>query len=216
MTNIFETAKDKKIIAIVRGIEEEKLISTVQALHDGGIRLIEVTFDQSNKNNLKDTSNAIQMIVEQFPDMITGAGTVVKMEQLKAAYEAGGKLIISPDCNPEIIRETVKLGMLSIPGAFSPSEIVKAYDNGADFVKVFPAGNLGSNYIKAIRAPLNHIPLMAVGGVDIHNMEEFYHAGISGFGIGGSLVNKKMIESGQFEELKRLARQYVEIADSLQ
>ena len=123
--------------------------------------------------------------------------------------------MISPNTNPALIREAKRLGMLAMPGAMTPSEIVEAYEAGADFVKLFPTDNLGAGYIRAIRAPLSHIPMLAVGGVNDENMEEFYRAGVCGLGIGGNIVNKKLIAAGDFAGMTELARRYVAAAARL-
>ncbi|HWQ80085.1 MAG TPA: bifunctional 4-hydroxy-2-oxoglutarate aldolase/2-dehydro-3-deoxy-phosphogluconate aldolase [Anaerovoracaceae bacterium] len=215
MDPIIAKLKEKKIIAIVRGLPGEKIIKTAKALREGGIGFIEVTFNQSSPSCLEDTYEAIRSISESIPDICAGAGTVVSVEQAEAAWRAGANYIISPDFNEAVVAKTLELGMLSMPGAFSPTEIAKAYAAGATFVKVFPASNLGPDYIKAVRAPLSHIPLLAVGGISDSNMEQFYKAGAAGFGIGGSLVDKKLIDAGNFEAVTEIAKRYVDIATGL-
>lgn len=210
-----ELLKEKKIIAILRKVPLEKLRAVTQALYDGGIRFAEVTFDQGSPTCIADTTQAIREIGEWFPQMYAGAGTVMTVAQVEAAADAGAKYIISPNTDFAVIHRTVELGMLSMPGAFSPSEIADAYREGAAFVKVFPAGDLGPAYIKAIRAPIGHIPLLAVGGVELSNMKEFYQAGICGFGIGSNIVKKDFIDQEKYEELTALARQYTTCAAQL-
>lgn len=207
--------KEKKIVAIVRGLPVETVLNVAKALYDGGIRFVEVTFSQSSPTCIEDTSRAIEAIAKNYTDLHVGAGTVITMEQLMAAYNAGAKYIISPNLDVELIRKTKELGLLSMPGAMTSSEIVDAYKAGADFVKLFPTDNLGAGYIKAVRAPLSHIPMLAVGGVNDENMETFYKAGACGFGIGGNIVNKKLIEAGDFAGLTELARRYVQAAERL-
>lgn len=150
------------------------------------------------------------MLKEKFAGkIIPGAGTVITLEQLQMAYDAGAQYIISPNVDVEIIRRTKELGLISLPGAMTPSEIVEAYKAGADFVKVFPVGNLGPAYIKALKAPLSHIPLMAVGGVNEKNAADFLKAGASGLGVGGNLVNKEWIANGEWEKITALAAEFV-------
>lgn len=212
---IIEKLREKKIAAIVRGLPVDTVLNVVRALYDGGIRFVEVTFSQNSLTCIEDTSRAIAAIAQNYTDLYVGAGTVITMEQLRAAYRAGARYIISPNTDVELIRKTKELGLLSMPGAMTSSEIVDAHKAGADFVKLFPTDNLGASYIKAIRAPLSHIPMLAVGGVDDENMEEFYKAGVCGFGIGGNIVNKKLIEAGDFPGLAELARRYVQAAERL-
>ena len=122
-------------------------------------------------------------------------------------YEAGGRYLVTPATQPEIIRMGKALGLGLFPGALTPTEILAAGSAGADAVKVFPAAAVGADYIKAVRAPLSHIPLLAVGGVDEKNAAAFMKAGCVGLGIGGRLVNKEWIESGEWDRITTLARE---------
>ena len=140
--------------------------------------------------------------------MLVGAGTVILQEQLDMARDAGARYIITPNANQSLIRKVKAYGLASFPGALTPSEIVEAYEAGADMVKVFPAGNMGASYIKAIKAPLSNIPLMAVGGVNEKNAAEFMAAGCCGLGVGGNLVNKAWIEAGEWNKIAALAAEY--------
>lgn len=212
---MIDLLKKDKLVVILRGLKREQVTPTAEALRAAGVHFIEVTFAQNSPTCVEDTTWAIRTIAENFSDMHVGAGTVITVEQVEAAYAAGAKYIISPNTDEAVIRRTVELGMLSMPGAFSPSEIVNAYNWGASFVKLFPAGNLGAAYVKAIRAPISHIPMLAVGGVGLNNMEEFYKAGINGFGIGGSIIKKDLIEKGDYAALTALAKQYVDLTSAL-
>lgn len=206
-----ERIQEKKVIAIVRGLPPEQLRGLVEALYAGGIGLVEVTFNQKAPETWKDTVAGIRMIGEAFADrVIPGAGTVLTLEQLSMACDEGAKYIISPNADEEIIRATKALGLVSMPGAFTPTEIVRAYHAGADFVKVFPVGHLGPGYIKAVKAPLSHIPLTAVGGVNEKNAAEFIAAGAAGLGVGGNLVNKEWIAKGQWDRITALAQAYTD------
>lgn len=210
---VIKQMREEKVIAIARGITTEQCVHVAKALYDGGIRFMEVTFDASGKVPDEETAGAITAIKEAMGEkMHVGAGTVLTAEQAEIAYRAGAEYIISPDVNEMVIRKTCELGMISIPGAMTPTEAMTAYHYGADFVKIFPAGNLGSCYIKAIRAPLNQIALMAVGGVSADNIKEFLAVGCAGAGIGGNLVSKKLIENGNYAALTETARQTVAAA----
>ena len=207
--------KDKKLVVIVRGVYGEDCLKLAKALYEGGIELMEVTFDQSSEENQKKTADTIRLINESMQGkVVMGAGTVTSLEMLEEAYNAGAKFIVSPDMNPEIIKATVEKGMVSMPGAMTPTEILTAYKSGADFVKVFPVLNLGSGYIKAVRGPLNHIPLLAVGGVNEKNIGEFIKAGASGAGVGGNLVNKEWIANGEFNKITELAKEFIKNINS--
>lgn len=207
---IIQTVYDTKIVAIVRGLPTEHMIFLAEALYAGGIRMMEVTFNQKQPGRFSDTTDSIALLTERMAGrMIIGAGTVTTPELVQKTYDAGGRFIVSPDCKQAVIEKTRELDMVSMPGAFSPTEISAAYGWGADFVKVFPAGVLGSAYIKAVKAPLPHIPLLAVGGVNEKNVGEFVAAGAVGAGCGGNLVNRAWIEAGEAEKIIELAKQFI-------
>ncbi|MDD3336172.1 MAG: bifunctional 4-hydroxy-2-oxoglutarate aldolase/2-dehydro-3-deoxy-phosphogluconate aldolase [Eubacteriales bacterium] len=200
-----------QIIAIVRGLAPEPMQMLAEAFDKGGLHLMEITFNQAKPETWQDTAASIRMLRDRFQDRILpGAGTVMTMEQLKLAADAGAQYIISPNVDVEIIRETRKRGLVSLPGAFTPTEIAQAYQAGANAVKVFPAGSIGAGYIKAVCAPLSQIPLLAVGGVNEKNAAEFIAAGCSGVGVGGNLVNKQWIAAGEFDKITALAKEYVQ------
>ena len=151
--NVIETIKKEKLIAIVRGIAPEKCLKVAGALYAGGFRLVEITFDQKNPDSWATTAAAIKAISEAYSGtMEVGAGTVTSVELVELAASAGAKYIISPDTNIDVIKRTRELGLVSMPGALTPTEILTAYNNGADFVKLFPIANLGPAYVKAVRA----------------------------------------------------------------
>ncbi|MBE7034170.1 MAG: bifunctional 4-hydroxy-2-oxoglutarate aldolase/2-dehydro-3-deoxy-phosphogluconate aldolase [Ruminococcaceae bacterium] len=209
MKNTIEQIEKNKVIVIVRGVEKEKLIPMCQAIYDGGLRLIECTYDASGKISDEEIAGNIKMLAEHFEGkMIVGAGTVLTEKQVELTKKAGGKFIISPDTNPDIIKKTKEEELVSIPGALTPSEITQANRSGADFVKIFPMDMMGVKYIKDLKAPLSHVKLLAVGGVTADNMKDYLDAGASGIGIGSGVVNKKLISENNFEEITKLARNY--------
>jgi 2-dehydro-3-deoxyphosphogluconate aldolase/(4S)-4-hydroxy-2-oxoglutarate aldolase len=201
---------EKRIIAIVRGLESAQIIRLAQSLNDGGINVMEVTFNQKKPETWMDTRKAISSVAEKFKGIIhIGAGTVINEEQVRIAYDAGAEFIVSPNTDERVIRTAKDLGMVSLPGALTPTEIAFAHRCGADAVKVFPASVLGAGYIKAVRAPLSHIGLIAVGGVDEKNAPDFIRAGAVGIGVGGNLVNKSWINAGEYEKIASAAKEYV-------
>ncbi len=208
--NTIERIKEGKIIAIVRGIPSNQISDLVKAMLKGGVNCVEVTFDQSSKEAQNDTLKAISLIKKNFPEVCVGAGTVMTKEQVDLAVEAGAEYIISPNVDLAVINETKKLNKVSIPGALTPSEAALAYNSGADIVRIFPAGNLGPAYIKALKAPLKHIPMTAVGGVNPANCADFIKAGCIGVGCGGNLVSKELVEKGDFETITKTAEAYME------
>ena len=213
MTNrekVILTTEKEKIIAIMRGVDPEACLKTAEALYAGGIRMLEVTFNQKNPDSFKDTATAIRRVSETFgDDMLIGAGTVLTKEQVDMAAEAGGLYMISPSVNEEVIRYTRELDLVSMPGAMTPTEVMTAHLAGADFVKLFPVGDLGASYVKAIRGPISHVKLLAVGGVNSGNVAEFLKAGCVGAGVGGNLVNSTWISQGEFHKITQVASELV-------
>ncbi len=208
---IFKELEKHKIIAIIRGVYDEPLLRTVQALYDGGIRLAEVTFEQTADGEEK-TASAIAMLERAFKGkMIVGAGTVLEFSQLEKAYNAGAKFIVSPNINADIIKRTKELGLLSIPGAMTPTEILQAENFGADYIKIFPAGILGETYIKNIKAPFPRLKFVATAGITEDNISAFISAGYTAAGVSERLVDKQLIESGDFVSLSDRAKQFVKL-----
>jgi 2-dehydro-3-deoxyphosphogluconate aldolase / (4S)-4-hydroxy-2-oxoglutarate aldolase len=194
-----------KIVAIIRGAKPDDIISIASALNEGGVKHLEVTL------NSPDALTAINKIASMMSNQVTvGAGTVLDAEMAIAAMEAGAKFIISPSLDIATIQVTRQGGAVSIPGAFSATEIYTAHKNGADIIKVFPA-SIGPGYIKDLRGPFPHIPLMPTGGVNISNIREFQKAGAVAFGIGSALVDtSQKISDVYLRDLVDKAKKYVE------
>lgn len=197
-----------KIVAIVRGANPDDVLKIAGALHKGGIRLLEITFDSP------DALNAVKALSSQMEnELLIGMGTVLNATTAKQAIAAGAKFIISPAFNIETIQTTKELGAVSIPGAFTATEILTAYKSGADIIKIFPA-SAGAAYIKNIRGPFPYIPLMPTGGVTINNVRGFLKAGAVAVGIGSDLVNTKQdINDEYLKQLTEKANEFVEIAN---
>ena len=210
---LVKTVNKEKIIVIVRGVDRDSLIPLAEAMYRGGIRLLEITYDAKGVISDAETASRIAMLKQHFGNrMHIGAGTVLTEEQVELTASAGGEFIISPNVNGAVIKKTVGLGLVSMPGALTPSEIVTAHELGAHFVKLFPVAELGASYVKAVRAPLSHIPMLAVGGVDLENIADYLKAGVCGFGIGSSIIDKKMLAEGDLDGITKLAEQYVKAA----
>lgn len=194
-----------KIIAIVRGVEEQHIAGVAEALRDGGIPIMEVTL------NTEGALGMIGRLQQQYGDsMYIGAGTVLDVEDAKRALDAGASYLVTPNTDEEVIRYAVERGAPIFPGAMTPTEVVKAWKAGATAIKIFPGASLGLGYLKEVMAPLNHIPMMAVGGVNEDNIGEFMRIGCYGVGIGGSLVNLKEIGAGHFDWVREKAARLVE------
>lgn len=211
--NTLSFIKEKKLVSIARRVPVDKIVDAAFAVNAGGICCLEITFDQSSQNCISDTVKSIQMVKRALGDkMSIGAGTTVTVEQAKAAFDAGADFILAPDTNPAVIAEVKKLGMISVPGAMTPTEIQNAWNCGADIVKVFPAGFLGLDYLKAVRGPISNVPLMAVGGVDENNVADFLKAGYCSCGIGSNIMKNSLINEGKYDELSELAKKFVAAA----
>lgn len=207
---IIENICTNKIIAIVRNVPTEKLKQTAEAIIRGGINSLEVTFDATGKTPDEQTAENIAGLVKEFSGAAyIGAGTVLTEKQVFLLKQAGGEFIISPDVRENVIKRTRELDLVSIPGALTPTEIQSAHLYGADFVKLFPISQLGADYAKAIRAPLKHIRMLAVGGVTEQNLSQYLSAGICGFGVGGNIVDLKAIAKNDFALIQSRAEAYV-------
>lgn len=197
---------DAGIVAVVRSESPDALAKVVRALADGGVLAAEVTF------TVPDALDVIREVRRELGDTIAlGAGTVLDPETARAALLAGAEYIVSPTLNFEVIRLCRRYDKAVMPGAFTPTEILAAWEAGADVVKVFPADVGGPAYLKAIRGPLPQIRLMPTGGVDLDTAESFLKAGACCLGVGSALVDPKAIAAGEFEKIRELASRYVGI-----
>ncbi len=211
-SEVIASVEQNKMIVIVRGIESEKLIPLAEAMYEGGIRLLEITYSANGKVSDETTAENIRKLSEHFEGrMFIGAGTVLTKKQVELTAEAGGKFIISPNVSKAVIEKTTELGLVSMPGALTPTEICDAHDFGADFVKLFPITNMGPDYVKAVKAPLSHIKLLAVGGIDETNMETYLKAGVCGFGVGSNIIDKTMLQNGDYKGITQLAKKYADV-----
>ena len=202
---------EEKLIVIVRGVPADRLIPLAEAMYAGGVRLLEVPYSADGRVSDGETAEEIGMLVSQFAGrMYIGAGTVLTERQVELTAAAGGRFIISPNTSAAVIARTRALGLVSLPGAMTPTEIEAAHEAGADLVKLFPAGALGPDYLKAVRAPLSHIGLLAVGGVDEKNAAEYLAAGALGIGVSSGIVDQGLLASGDLAGITRLAAAYKE------
>ena len=203
--------QQEKLVAILRGVPMDRIDGVVGALVRGGVKVLEFTFDHAEPDCVKANAEKIRRTVEKFGDQVlVGCGTTLTVEEVEAAYNAGACLMISPNVDEVVIRRAKELGMVAMPGALTPTEIVAAYNMGADIVKLFPAGELGLGYIKAVRGPLKHIPMRAVGGVKPENVGEYLDAGVCGFGVGGPLVLAKAVKSGDDAAIEERAKAFTD------
>ena len=202
----FETIhfiESKKIVAIIRAKEGGSFLDTVKALKKGGIECIEVTM--TTPGALK----TLEEVRSKIDDVLFGAGTVLDPETARQAILSGAQFIVTPSLNLEVIRLSHRYDIPIIPGAFTPTEILSAWENGAECVKVFPASNVGPDYIKAIKGPFPQIKICPTGGISLENMKAFLKAGASCLGVGGKLVDASLIKNQKWDELTSIAKEYV-------
>ncbi len=203
--------KEHRLVSISRQVYRQELLEAARRILKSGIHCLEITFDQASSTSLQDTPDSIALIKQELGDEIcVGAGTVMTIKQAKAARAAGADFALAPNVDVDVIHAIKTLDMVAVPGAFTPSEIATAYNAGADIVKVFPIGNLGVDYLKAIRGPINHIPLMAVGGVSASNIKSFLDNGCCSAGVGSNIINKKRAQAGAFDEIEQAAFEFVQ------
>ena len=213
--DVVKTVHETRIVAIIRGFAPDVCLQLADAYLRGGIRLVEVTFNQKVPETWRDTAAAIRAIREHFADeMHVGAGTVLTEEQLAMCADAGGEYMVTPNVKSALIRACAAKGLAAMPGALTPSEAVEAWEAGADFVKIFPAGSLGPGYVQALHAPLSHIPFLAVGGISPDNVADFMRAGCVGAGVGGNLTNREWIAAGEWDRIADVASKLVERSKS--
>ena len=195
---------DTGIVSIIRAKSGEQLVEVAKALYDGGIDVIEVTF------TVPGVLDIISAVKKELGDRILlGAGTVLDTESARAAILAGAEFIVTPTVKPEVIQLCNRYSKAVMPGALTPTEILTAWEAGADFVKVFPADVGGPGYLKAVHGPLPQVRLLPTGGVDLNTLPAFVKAGASAVGLGSALVEKSAVESGDMDRIRTLAEQYV-------
>ncbi|HEY5574101.1 MAG TPA: bifunctional 4-hydroxy-2-oxoglutarate aldolase/2-dehydro-3-deoxy-phosphogluconate aldolase [Anaerolineales bacterium] len=193
------------VVAIMRAKSSDQLLAAAEAILEGGVRAIEVTMT---------TPNALEVINQATTrlgdNVLFGAGSVLDSETARAAILAGAQFIVCPTLNLGTIETCKRYSIPVVPGAYTPTEILTAWQAGATMVKVFPASIGGPGYIKAVKAPLPQVKLSAVGGVDLDNMADFIRAGCEGVGVGSDLVNQKLLDAKDFREITERARRFRE------
>lgn len=197
---------DSGIVAVVRSQDSQQLVEVARALVDGGVTVIEITM------TVPGALDVVRQVRQAMGDkVLLGAGTILDTETARAALLAGAEYLVAPTVNLDVIRLCQRYDKLIMPGAFTPTEILAAWEAGADIVKVFPADVVGPAFFKALRGPLPQIRLMPTGGVDLNTAADFLKAGACCLGIGGQLVEPKAIAERNFDRIRELARKYVEI-----
>lgn len=199
------------IVAVVRSAESAPLVDVCRALVEGGVDVAEITF------TVPDALDVLKATRKALGDrMLLGAGTVLDPETARAAFLAGAEYIVSPTLDTEVIAMARRYGKLVMPGCFTPTEILKAWQAGADIIKVFPAEVVGPAYFKAVRGPLPQVRMMPTGGVDLNTAASFLEAGACCLGIGSQLIDPKAVAARKFELITEKAAKYREIVKAHQ
>ncbi|WP_273123119.1 bifunctional 4-hydroxy-2-oxoglutarate aldolase/2-dehydro-3-deoxy-phosphogluconate aldolase [Bacillus weihaiensis] len=202
--NHIDIIKETGVAAVIRGATTDNIIAIAEALKAGGVKVLEITVETPG------ACAAIEKASSELNDVLVGAGTVLDPETARTAIMAGAKFIFSPTTNPKTIEMAKRYGVASIPGALTPTEILTAFENGADLIKVFPANVFGPSYIKDIHGPLPQIPLITTGGISVDNVGEYIKAGAAGVGVGSSLVNtKKELTPDYLNEITATASTFI-------
>ncbi len=205
LLNVLPKILQTGIIAIMRARSSEQLLAAAEAILAGGVDVIEVTMTTPG------ALDTIREAVARYGEQVAfGAGSILDTETARAAILAGAQFIVCPTLNRETIRICKRYSVPVVPGAYTPTEILTAWEAGADLVKVFPAEVGGPAYIKAIKAPLPQIQLVPVGGVDLNTTAEFIRAGAAAVGVGSALINQKLLDEGDFSEITRRAARFRE------
>ena len=211
MQTVLSLIKRDRLVVIGRGIRTEVLVQAALACAEAGVTLLESTFDHTAADPVRENAARIAALVKTLDGRIRiGAGTVLTSEEVRAAHDAGAEYIISPDTDDAVVAETKRLGMVSIPGAMTPTEVAHAWKIGADMVKLFPADDLGYPFIQNLRGPLGHIPLMATGGVNPVSIPEFLKLGVTAVGTGVSILKRDLIEKEDYDGIRALAKMHVD------
>ncbi|HYG76683.1 MAG TPA: bifunctional 4-hydroxy-2-oxoglutarate aldolase/2-dehydro-3-deoxy-phosphogluconate aldolase [Planctomycetota bacterium] len=190
-------------VLIVRCETEDEAVNGIRAVTEGGIRAVEVTF------TVPGAPSVIRRVKQAFGDaVLLGAGTVLTAEEAEDAVDAGATYLIAPNTDEKVIGAAKRLGVPIIPGAFTPTEIVRAWDMGADAIKVFPASVGGPAYIRALKAPLPNIPMIPTGGVDERTVGEFFRAGAFAVGAGGALFDRKRLQAKDYAGMTEIAKRF--------
>ena len=202
--SMLQRVLDRCIVAVIRAESPDLLVDVAEALLAGGVEVMEVTF------TVPRATQVLEKLAAKLGDRILlGAGTVLDPETARAALLAGAEFLVSPSVNVEVIQMCRRYSKLVLPGALTPTEVVTAWQAGADIVKIFPSEITGPKYLKALHGPLPHIRLMPTGGVNLDTAAEFLKAGACALGVGGSLVDPKAVAAGDLKKIESLARQFV-------
>jgi 2-dehydro-3-deoxyphosphogluconate aldolase / (4S)-4-hydroxy-2-oxoglutarate aldolase len=206
---ILEKVKQLGVLAVIRGPSPELTVQMVDALVAGGVIGIEITYSTPNAEEV------VSALSSRYGDRILlGMGTLVDPAQAESAKAAGAQFLVSPVCEPELVKAMAATGLLTMAGALTPTEVLQAYRLGSDVVKIFPGSLTGPQYIKALKGPFPYIPVMPTGGVNASNVAEWFAAGVVAVGAGSELCPPKLAKEGKFEEITRIAADFFQIVQT--
>ena len=199
---------DSGVVAVLRGVPADQLIEIAEALREGGVTAVEITADTP------DVADLIGEVAGSFDDeVVVGTGTVLDSETARTTLMAGAEFVVSPSLHEDVIETCNRYGAVSAPGVMTPTEAIRGYEAGADFVKVFPAKTVGPAHLGAMKGPLGQIPMMPTGGVGPDNAGDYVEAGAFAVGAGGALVDYDAAERGDYESITETARELVQVVE---
>lgn len=208
-TEVLEKVKELGIIAVIRGPSPELTIKMVEALVAGGVLGIEITYSTPNAEEV------VRTLANHLGDgILLGMGTLTKPEQALSAKEVGANFLVSPICEPNLIKAMVATGLMTMAGALTPTEVFQAYNLGVDVIKIFPGSLGGPAFIKALKGPFPYIPMMPTGGVSATNVAEWFATGVVAVGAGSELCPPQLAKDGKFDEISKRAAEFVQIVKS--
>ncbi|MFC5134387.1 MULTISPECIES: bifunctional 4-hydroxy-2-oxoglutarate aldolase/2-dehydro-3-deoxy-phosphogluconate aldolase [Haloferacaceae] len=199
---------DSGVVAVLRGVPADQLVGIAEALREGGVTAVEITADTPGVADL------IEEVSGSFDDeVVVGTGTVLDAETARTTLMAGAEFVVSPSLHEDVIETCNRYGAVSAPGVMTPTEAIRGYEAGADFVKVFPAKTVGPAHVGAMKGPLGQIPMMPTGGVGPDNAADFIEAGAFAVGAGGALVDYDAAERGDYEAITETAREFTRVVE---
>ena len=205
-TEVLEKIKELGLLAVIRGPSPELTVKMVEALFAGGVLGIEITYSTPNAEDV------VRTLSGKFGNRIMlGMGTLTKLEQAECAREAGASFLVSPICEPELVKSMVASGLLTMAGALTPTEVFQAYQLGTDVVKLFPGSLGGPAYVKALKGPFPYIPMMPTGGVNAGNVAEWFASGVVAVGAGSELCPPQLAKEGRFDEITKRGSEFMQV-----
>ena len=205
MNETLSRIADSGVVAVLRGVDADQLVGIAEALQAGGVDVVEITADTPAVTDL------IETLTDTFDDLVVGTGTVLDAETARSTIAAGAAFVVSPSLHEDVIETCNRYGVVCAPGVMTPTEAIRGYEAGADFVKVFPAKTVGPDHLAAMKGPLGQIPLMPTGGVGPTNAGEYVEAGAFAVGAGGALVDYEAAARGDYEVITETAREFTRV-----